>query len=48
MIDIEKTLEDLKLGFCESPDDMSEEQKAELRAIAKKFYPEDGEDDENS
>ena len=33
------------LGFCESPDDMSEEQKAELRAIAKKFYPEDGEDE---
>ena len=33
------------LGFCGSPDDMSEEQKAELRAIAKKFYPEDGEDE---
>ena len=33
------------LGFCESPGDMSEEQKAELRVIANKFYPKDGEDE---
>lgn len=34
------------LGFIGSPGGMSEEQKAELRAIAKKFYPEDGEENE--
>ncbi len=33
------------LGFCESPANLNEEQRAELRAIAKKFYPEDGEDE---
>ena len=34
------------IGFEENPEDMSDEQKAELRAIAKKFYPDEGEDDE--
>jgi len=34
------------IGFEENPEDMNEEQKAELRAIAKKFYPDEGEDDE--
>lgn len=29
------------LGFCENPEDMSEEQKTELKAIAEKFYSED-------
>lgn len=33
------------LGFCEPPEDMSEEQRTELRALAKKFYPEDGDDE---
>ncbi len=34
------------IGFEENPGDMNEEQKAELRAIAKKFYPDEGEDNE--
>ena len=34
------------IGFEENPEDMNEEQKTELRAIAKKFYPDEGEDDE--
>lgn len=29
------------LGFCENPEDMNDEQKAELKAIAKKFHSED-------
>ena len=32
------------IGFEENPEDMSEEQKAELRAIAKRFYPDDEKD----
>lgn len=37
--DVENQWNDL--GFCENPEDMSEEQKAELKAIAGKFYSED-------
>ena len=33
------------LGFSENPEDMTELQKAELRSLAKRFYPEDGEDE---
>ena len=33
------------LGFFENPEDMTEEQRKELRELAKKFYPEDGEEE---